>query len=124
MTGASQGRWGDTGAGVVLAVAATGVVLTGGLASAALVAGYVLHTRVDTAADLTAVAVAGRLLTDPEPCTAGAVVARANGADLAECSLSGAVATVTVTLPTPPVWQRIIRVGSVSGTSRAELVVE
>lgn len=114
----------DRGAASVLVIAAGFLVLVGAVAAAGLVTGATLHTRVDATADLVAIAAAGRLLSDPDPCAEAADVAAANDAELTGCSLEGAVVTVTVAVPTPPLWRRLLGRATVQGSSRAELVVD
>jgi secretion/DNA translocation related TadE-like protein len=98
-------------------------VLAGALAAATLVTGSVLHTRADAAADLGAIAAAGRLLSDADPCAVAAEATHGNGAQLVDCVLQGATVTVTVNLATPVAWRQW-GWSHVTATSRAELVVD
>ena len=77
----------------VLAVLAAAVVLMG--------AATVARHRAGTAADLAALAAAGRaVLGEPDACGSAARVARANGAALVSCSVDdAAVAEVRVDVP-------------------------
>lgn len=77
----------------VLAVLAAAVVLVGAAA--------VARHRAETAADLAALAAAGRaVLGEPGACERAAEVARANAARLVSCSVDGsAVAQVRVCVP-------------------------
>jgi secretion/DNA translocation related TadE-like protein len=78
------------------------VVLVTVLAAAALlvssVGGVVAdQRRVESAADLAALAAAGAVQAGHDPCFAAATSARRNGARLAACSLTGEEVTVRVT---------------------------
>ncbi|TPW73476.1 Rv3654c family TadE-like protein [Schumannella sp. 10F1B-5-1] len=83
--------------GGVAAVGVIAVTATLSLATVGLGAGLLERQRVVAAADSAALAAAdtasGALA--GEPCAAAAEVARANGAELADCTVDGASATVT-----------------------------
>jgi secretion/DNA translocation related TadE-like protein len=102
----------------ILLVAAAATVMAG------LVAATISHTAAESAADMTALAVAGRILTDADPCASGATIAAANESQLAECSVLGATVSVAVTRPLPPVLQRLLPGRQATGTARAELRVD
>lgn len=81
-------------------VGAALVVATAVLAASAIV---VASTRLDAAADATALSVADTAAgwADGDPCERGAVVAEANGAVVAACNLDGLTATVTLRATAP-----------------------
>ncbi|MBO1737487.1 Rv3654c family TadE-like protein [Leifsonia sp. TF02-11] len=91
----------ERGSGTVLALA-TVAVLAAVTAAVVLVCGaWVARQRAGIAADAAALAGAdvavGRAAGDP--CTQARLVARANGAPLAECAVAGVVVTVTAVVP-------------------------
>lgn len=91
----------ERGSGTVLALA-TVAVLAAVTAAVVLVCGaWVARQRAGLAADAAALAGAdaavGRAAGDP--CTQARLVARANGAALAECAVAGVVVTVTAVVP-------------------------
>ncbi len=93
-------------------VALSGVLALIGTATVLVGAAVVARHRADAAADLTALAVAGRaVLGDPEACATGSSVARANRAELVRCTVGpDAVVAVEVAVP--------VRLGPV-GVTRA-----
>lgn len=103
---------GDRGSGTVLAVGLVGVLST------LLVAGLLVATvavqgqRVRTAADLAALAAAGRVLeggAEEEACRSARVVAQRNGAHLAGCALDADGAATAAGLPLPSVEVVVVR---------------
>ncbi|WP_232248106.1 Rv3654c family TadE-like protein [Streptacidiphilus rugosus] len=99
------GRWNDVGSATVWLV---GLLLLVSLAATAAlgVAGAVAaRHRAESAADLAALAAAGRLLLDPgEACARAAVIASAQGATLRSCTIRADAledsVEVEVTVPT------------------------
>lgn len=118
-----KGSAGERGSAGLLALVAMALVVSATAFGGALVAGAVSHTRAQSTADLTALAVASRLLTDPDPCAVGVTVARGNGGELVDCRLVGATATVAVAVPLPPVLAAVLPDRHAGARSRAEVVV-
>ena len=94
------------GSAAVLAVAFLGVLVTVALVVAALDGVVVDQRRVESAADLTALAAAGALQLGEDACSAARTTATRNGAGLAGCVVSGDVVTVRVERPSGPVLGR------------------
>ncbi len=113
----------ERGSAGLLVIAGSGLVAAATAVAGALVAGAVTHTRAQSAADVTALAVAGRILADPDPCYVGGEVARGNDARLTDCQLAGASATVAVSIPLPPVLARLMPGEYAVARSRAEVVI-
>ena len=91
----------ERGSATVWVLALAGVLAVVG-AAAVLVAGAVTaRHRAGSAADLSALAAAGRAVTgNSDACAVAAEVARGNGARLATCTVEeGAVVAVTVAVP-------------------------
>ncbi|WP_156971385.1 Rv3654c family TadE-like protein [Knoellia sinensis] len=87
---------GERGAGSVLVLAATGVLVSGAVAGLLVGSAAAAAHYARTAADLAALAAAGALQAgEVDPCARAGAVARDNGADLVHCSL-GVGETVTV----------------------------
>lgn len=108
---------------------AAGVLLVGGalvtaavVAAGALVAGVVAHSRVEAAADMVALAAAGRLLLDPQPCETAAMVAQDNDVHLAGCDVDGLAVSVTIEADLPAVLAEAMGDRRASARARAELV--
>ncbi len=104
---------GERGSATVWTVALATVLALVGAATVLVGAAVVARHRAGAAADLAALAVAGRaVLGDPAACGTGADVARANGAELVGCTVGpGAVVEVQVAVP--------VRLGPV-GVTRAQ----
>jgi secretion/DNA translocation related TadE-like protein len=108
----------DDGAGSVLAVAAIAVVMAAGALGTAVVEAVSVRRLAAVAADASALAAAARAsLGEATACASAVRVARADGARLERCELSGDVATVAVsaTPPTPFGWQGAARVQARAG---------
>lgn len=99
-----------------LGVAAATVV------AGALVAGSLVHSRAEAAADMVALAAAGRILTDPDPCGVAARVADDNDVVLSRCDVAGVSVTVTVAADLPPVLRPVAGGRQAHASARAELV--
>jgi secretion/DNA translocation related TadE-like protein len=91
----------ERGSATVWVLALAGVLAVVGAAAVLVAAAVTARHRAGGAADLAALAAAGRAVTgDPDACAAAAEVAHRNGARLATCTVEdGAVAAVTVTVP-------------------------
>lgn len=107
-------RWpgrpsGERGAGSVLVLAVAMVVLAALLGAAVLASGQAARRQAAAAADLAALAAAGRLAHGPhqlEPCEVAAKVAAANGGRLGACVIDGleVEVQVTVRVAAPMAW--------------------
>ncbi|RBY94071.1 hypothetical protein DQ244_01515 [Blastococcus sp. TBT05-19] len=93
----------ERGSATVWVLALSVVLVT--VAAAAVVVGLavVARHRAGTAADLAALAAAGRAVVgDPEPCATAAEIAGANGAELTRCRVEpGSVVAVEVRVAVP-----------------------
>ncbi|KRF37288.1 Rv3654c family TadE-like protein [Nocardioides sp. Soil805] len=89
----------ERGAATLLVVAAAGLLLFLGLALGGVSALVVAQRRVQSAADLSALAGATAAVEGGDACAAAAGTARANGADLVGCVRSGDSVRVAVTVP-------------------------
>lgn len=89
----------DTGAGAVLALAAIGATLVVALAVLALGTALTARQRLVAAADAASLAAADTLLgaVAGDPCDRAREVAAAHRVTVADCSLAGAEARITVT---------------------------
>jgi len=92
---------GERGSATVWVIALSGVLAVLTAAVVLVGAAAVARHRAGTAADLAALAAAGRaVLGEPDACDVAAQVARANAAALASCSVDGsAVVEVRVDVP-------------------------
>ncbi|SDO90845.1 helicase/secretion neighborhood TadE-like protein [Klenkia soli] len=92
---------GERGSATVWTVALAAVLALVGAATVLVGAAVVARHRAGAAADLAALAVAGRaVLGDPAACDTGRAVAQANGADLTSCTVGpDAVVAVEVAVP-------------------------
>lgn len=113
-----RGRGGEHGAGTVLLLSITMVVLVVLQAVAVLAAGHTTRHRAAAAADLAALAAAQRLaLGAADPCADAGRIARANGATLRNCVVDGVEVEVQVrvettsALPWLPAQDRRARAG-------------
>jgi secretion/DNA translocation related TadE-like protein len=103
-------RWragADRGAGSILVLGAVAVVLTTVLAVLTLAAAYDARHRAAAAADLAALAGAGRVRVGVEPaCSLARTVAAANGGVLRSCAVEGeqVVVSVAATIVGPARW--------------------
>lgn len=91
----------ERGAGSVLVLAATMMIVVGSLVAATLGSGVAARHRAAAAADLAALAAAGvvaRPAGEP-PCAAAERVSRANGATLRECTVDGDEVAVAASAP-------------------------
>jgi secretion/DNA translocation related TadE-like protein len=88
----------ERGSATVWVLALAGVLAVMGVAAVLVAAAVTARHRAGSAADLAALAAAGRAVTgDPNACAVAAQIARRNGARLATCTLEdGAVVAVTV----------------------------
>lgn len=91
----------EHGAGSVLVLAATMMVVVGTLVAATLGSGVVARHRAAAAADLAALAAAGSLARPAggDPCDVAEQVSRANGATLRSCTVEGDEVEVTASAP-------------------------
>jgi len=107
---------GDRGSATVWVLALSGILGVLGAAVVLVGAAAVARHRANTAADLAALAAAGRAaLGEPGACTLAAEVARANAAGLDSCAVDGsAVVEVRVSVPV-----RLGRLGVRSASARA-----
>ncbi len=94
-------RRGEQGAASVLAAVLIGLLMLIGCALGVASGLVVDHRRAQSAADLAALAAAGALRDGADPCSAGAEVAEANGAELASCDVRGEDVTVEVVVRGP-----------------------
>ncbi|WP_229052200.1 Rv3654c family TadE-like protein [Aeromicrobium sp. Leaf350] len=99
-------RCDDRGAvsSVALGVSVLLLVVAGGALELGVAVG-VKHTAA-SAADLAALAGSRAVEASADGCAAAGLVARRNGAELVECRLDAAVATVTTEVRTPRWWGR------------------
>lgn len=79
----------EQGAGTVLVLALTGVVLSVTLAVAACVGLFHAHRLAQSAADLAALGGAGAVVRGQDPCAAAEAVAVLNGARVLSCTVDG-----------------------------------
>jgi secretion/DNA translocation related TadE-like protein len=100
----------------VLAVGFLGVLVTVAVVVAALGGVVADQRRVESAADLAALAAAGALQAGEDPCAAARTSAGRNGAGLAGCAVAGEVVTVRVERRTGSVLGRRFRL---TGHARA-----
>lgn len=91
----------DSGSAGLLSLIGVLVILSCGYAIALAASVARIHTQTDAAADLTALAVAGDLLSAGDPCETGRVIAEANSAELRGCIVTGLSASITVATPLP-----------------------
>ncbi|MFC4783232.1 Rv3654c family TadE-like protein [Nocardioides sp. MAHUQ-72] len=91
----------DRGSVSVVVVACLGVLLLLGAALGVVAAMVRAHRQAQSAADLTALAVAGAVLGGGDPCSAGAGIATANGARLVACEVVGHDVLVRVEVDGP-----------------------
>ena len=89
----------ERGLAAPLVVTLTGLLLVLTLLAGVLGRLLVDQRRVAAAADLAALAGAGALQLDREPCAAAATTARRNGAELLTCTVSGEQVRVTAAVP-------------------------
>jgi secretion/DNA translocation related TadE-like protein len=107
----------DRGSGTVLVLALSTVLVMVGMLLAALAAVGVARHRAASAADLAALAAADRALVgERAACAAAARAARAVGADLEACRLTGDIADVVAVVQPPGA---IGRLGAARGVARA-----
>ncbi len=94
---------GERGSVSLVVVACLGVLLLIGAALGVVGALVRAHRAAQAAADLAALAAAAAAGQGGDPCSAGAVIAAANGARLLACDLDGRTARVRVEV-TGPRW--------------------
>jgi secretion/DNA translocation related TadE-like protein len=106
----------ERGSATVWVLALAGVLAVVGAAAVLVGAAVAARHRAGSAADLAALAAAGRAVVgDPDACAAATRVARGNGARLVTCTIEqGAVVAVTVAVPV-----RLGPVGRYEATGRA-----
>ena len=106
----------ERGSATVWVLALAGVLAVVGAAAVLVAAAVTARHRAGSAADLAALAAAGRaVIGDPDACAAAADVARGNGARLDTCTVEeGAVVAVTVAVPV-----RLGPLGRYDATGRA-----
>lgn len=107
---------GERGSATLFAVACLSALLLVGAALGVVTAMVRAHRVAQSAADLTALAVADAIGSGRDPCAAGSAVAGANDASLVACVVDGRDATVTVTV-TGPHW--LGQVADLSADARA-----
>lgn len=115
----------DRGSGTVLVAVWMAALVV--LAGAALVLASVVHARVRLAAavDLAALAGASAVVSAPgQECARAAAVARANGAALESCTVTGSEVRVEASSAVPPAASRVAqgRAGRLRARAHAELV--
>ncbi len=91
-----RGRRGQHGAGTVLALAMTALLVTVALATVGVVGIVAAHRTAQSAADLAALAGAGALQRGGDACAQAARVAGRNATDLRSCQVEGWVVSVVV----------------------------
>jgi secretion/DNA translocation related TadE-like protein len=90
----------DRGSATVWCVALMGLLFSVAMAFAYLGAARVTDHRAQSAADMSALAAAGRALVDPEDaCSHAAHLAERNGARLLRCTIEDSIAEVTASVP-------------------------
>jgi secretion/DNA translocation related TadE-like protein len=96
-----EARTAERGSATVWMLALSGVLATVGVAAVLVGAAVVARHRATAAADLSALAAAGRAVTgDADACASAADVARANAAELTGCTVGpDAVVEVRVSVP-------------------------
>jgi len=87
---------GERGAGIVLAVAMIGVVVSVTIGTTGAVGVVAGHRRAQSAADLSALAGATTLQNGGEACARAGAIAGRNGADLQRCQVVGSEVVVVV----------------------------
>ena len=97
----------DRGSVSLFLVACLGLLLLVGTALGVVAALVRAHRQAQAAADLSALAVASAVSRQPDPCTVGTAIARANGARLVSCDLAGRTSTVRVVVTGPRWWGRV-----------------
>ena len=97
----------DRGSVSLFLVACLGLLLMVGAALGVVAALVRAHRQAQAAADLAALAVASAVARQPDPCTAGAAIARATGARLVSCVRTGRTSTVRVVVTGPRWWGRV-----------------
>jgi secretion/DNA translocation related TadE-like protein len=107
---------GERGSAAVLAAVLVGTLLVATVLGTAVAAAVVGQRRVETAADLGALAGASALERGASACVAAADVVRRNGGVQVGCDVAGAVVTVRATRSVPSVLGRSL---TVSSTARA-----
>ena len=107
----------DSGSAGLLALIGVLVILSFGFAIGLAASAARIHAETDAAADLTALAVAGVLLSEADPCATGRAIAEANSAVMRDCRVIGLSASVTVTNPLPS--QLSMLAGKADAVSRA-----
>ncbi|MDO4900552.1 Rv3654c family TadE-like protein [Actinomyces sp.] len=93
----------ERGSGTVMVLGIIAVVLSLALGATGLIQAQAAAGRARSAADLAALAGATALTSvfaPADPCATAQQVARANGAELADCTVDGEDVTVTVAVPT------------------------
>lgn len=121
MSGSEQQSASDVGTAGLLALVACVITLTCGFALMSLTQIAYVHARSDSAADLTALAVADAMLLTEDPCVAGARTANENDAVLQSCQLNGLTVRVETSTRLPRSLERLTGRTWVYATARAEL---
>jgi secretion/DNA translocation related TadE-like protein len=110
MTRASAGRHGERGSAAVLATVFVGLLAVVAVFVAALGGVLADQRRVESAADLAALAAAAALQSGADPCAAARAVGHRNRASVVSCRVAGEVVTVTAMLGARLVLGRTVRV--------------
>lgn len=105
---------------IVAGVGVAGLTLLAGAA----VSAAVTHSRVETAADMVALATASQLLTATDPCAVAQLTAQDNDVALAQCAVSGLAVTVEVAADLPPILRAAASGRQARARARAELQPE
>lgn len=115
-------RWPDQGSASMLVLGVAAVLVFAGMATTAVASVAVTRHQVASAADMAALAAAGRAMDGPAvACRAAGSVAVPVGSTVTRCTVEGDEAQVTVRLR-PPGW--LGRFGSASSTARAGVVAD
>lgn len=114
-----------TDAGIIsvllAAITAATVMIAGALGSLAVLTR--VHAQSDAAADLAALAAANTLLTETDPCAIARDVAERNSAVLESCAITGAVASVWVSVEIPAGLRFLTDQGHLTSQAAAELML-
>ncbi|MCW2858080.1 MAG: hypothetical protein JWR52_3695 [Marmoricola sp.] len=86
----------EAGAGVVIVLGLTAVLMTVGTIAFSLATVISAHRRVEAAADLSALGAAGAIGTGRDPCAIASELARRNGAVVETCAATGRDVSVVV----------------------------
>jgi secretion/DNA translocation related TadE-like protein len=106
----------EDGSATIWVLALSMILVLVGTAAVVIAIGFAVHRRTAAAADLAALAGASTSLTDTRAaCLAADVTARANGAALVACRLSGSSLIVVAQIDAPTRWLPAIEVAARAG---------